>query len=184
MILRIAIGIVVTILLLVIAVFAGLQIQPAPLSPLHKTTGQVTTVPLPAGLPAPVERFYHKLYGENIPVIQSAVITGRATVRPPGMPTFPARFRFTHDADKGYRHYIEATVFGLPLLTVSSRIPPAPQFGWTMANRGRYSTLKISYSMWMFNNIFASPDRDAPGIHAHAQAMLDPHSALARNSGR
>jgi hypothetical protein len=29
------------------------------------------------------------------------------------------RFRFTHDAGQDYRHYIEATLFGLPLLKVN-----------------------------------------------------------------
>jgi hypothetical protein len=33
--------------------------------------------------------------------------------------TFPGRFRFTHDAGQGYRHYIEATLFGLPLMKVN-----------------------------------------------------------------
>jgi hypothetical protein len=35
-----------------------------------------------------------------------------------GMP-FPARFRFTHIAGQGYRHYIETTIFGLPLMKVN-----------------------------------------------------------------
>ena len=33
--------------------------------------------------------------------------------------TFPARFRFTHDAGRGYRHYIEATLFRLRLMKVN-----------------------------------------------------------------
>jgi len=33
--------------------------------------------------------------------------------------TFPGRFRFTHDAGQGYHHYIEATVFGLPVMKVN-----------------------------------------------------------------
>lgn len=32
---------------------------------------------------------------------------------------FPARFRFTHTAGQGYRHYIEAALFGLPVLRVN-----------------------------------------------------------------
>jgi hypothetical protein len=35
--------------------------------------------------------------------------------------TFPARFRFTHLAGQGYRHYIEATFFGIPILKVNER---------------------------------------------------------------
>jgi hypothetical protein len=35
-----------------------------------------------------------------------------------GIP-FPARFRFTHVAGQDYRHYIEATFFGLPVMKVN-----------------------------------------------------------------
>jgi hypothetical protein len=67
-----------------------------------------------------VERFYRQTYGENIPLIKSAVITGRGTIRPiKGGPTLPVRFRFTHEAGRNYRHYLEAALFGLPLLKVN-----------------------------------------------------------------
>jgi hypothetical protein len=33
--------------------------------------------------------------------------------------TFPTRFRFTHIAGQGYRHYIETTVYGLPVMKVN-----------------------------------------------------------------
>jgi hypothetical protein len=56
-------------------------------------------------------------------VITSAVITGRAQLRIPstGGPTVQARFRFTHEAGTNYRHYIEATWFGLPLMQVEEQ---------------------------------------------------------------
>ena len=57
-------------------------------------------------------------YGELVPVVESFVVTGRAKMRVMGI-TFPARFRFTHIAGQGYRHYIEATVFGLPVMKVN-----------------------------------------------------------------
>ncbi|MGH8246898.1 MAG: DUF6544 family protein, partial [Gammaproteobacteria bacterium] len=76
------------------------------------------TIPVPKDLPVPVERFYRKIHGENLPLIESAVISGRAEMRI-GRITFPGRFRFTHDAGHGYRHYIEATFFGLPLMKVN-----------------------------------------------------------------
>jgi hypothetical protein len=99
----------------------GRKIKPAPFPPFPQQPPKLETVPLPAGLPAPVERFYRQIYGENVPLIKSAVITGRATLRLPskGGIIFPARFRFTHEAGKNYRHYIEATFFGLPLMKVN-----------------------------------------------------------------
>lgn len=115
-----ALLILVGILLALIAVgWIGLTIKPAPFPLFPQQTPPLATVPLPQGLPAPVERFYRLVYGEQVPVITSAVLTGRATMRPFGPINLPARFRFTHEAGKGYRHYIEATFFGIPFLKVN-----------------------------------------------------------------
>ena len=99
----------------------GLRIKPQPFAAFPQQQPQLETVPLPDGLPAPVERFFRQLYGERLPVIESAVISGRARMRPVGNITLPARFRFTHAAGQGYRHYIEATFFGFPVLRVDER---------------------------------------------------------------
>ncbi len=110
--------------ILIVLIFLGwlgVQIQPSSFAAYPQKSGEIKTMPLPQGLPAPVEKFYHQLYGANIPVITSAVITGRATMRPAGPVALPARFRFTHDAGKSYRHYIEATFFGLPLLAPNEK---------------------------------------------------------------
>ena len=98
--------------------WVGLQIQPAAFSALPAQAELPATIALPAGFPAPVERFYRQIYGANVPLIHSAVISGRAKLRLGGI-TFPGRFRFTHSAGQGYRHYIEATLFGLPLFKVN-----------------------------------------------------------------
>ena len=108
-------GVVVVLILLG---WLGLRMTPQPLPAFDRQAAVAQTVPLPDGLPAPVERFYRQVYGESVPVIESAVLSGRATMRINGI-TFPARFRFTHDAGQGYRHYIEATIFGLPLMKVN-----------------------------------------------------------------
>jgi hypothetical protein len=119
------------ILILVGAIFAilllgwlGLKIKPKPFPAFPGATPRLEMVPLPAGLPVPVERFYrqtsHQAGGERVPLIDSAVVTGRARMRIKGV-TFPARFRFTHLAGQGYRHYIEVTFFGLPLMKVNER---------------------------------------------------------------
>ena len=96
----------------------GLQIKPASFLPYPEKTPALKTVPLPTGLPAPVERFYKTVYGDEIPVIESVVIKGRADISPFGI-KFPARFLFVHNAGKDYRHYIEATWFGIPFMKVN-----------------------------------------------------------------
>lgn len=97
----------------------GLQVQPASFPVFAQAQGKLETIPLPGGLPAPVARFYRKLYGDNIPVIHSAVISGRAALRPVGPISLPSRFRITHIAGQDYRHYIEATIFGIPILKIN-----------------------------------------------------------------
>ena len=101
--------------------WVGIRVQPAPFPSVEVAPVAPKTVPLPSGLPAPVERFYRQLYGERVPVVESAVITGRGTMRIPPLfnLTFPARFRFTHEAGRNYRHYIEVTLFGLPFFKVN-----------------------------------------------------------------
>ena len=96
----------------------GLRIQPASFSTFPQTGSVVEYVPLPTDLPAPVERFYRQVYGTEVPVITSVVLSGRASMRVNGL-RLQGRFRFTHDAGKGYRHYIEATFFGLPLFKIN-----------------------------------------------------------------
>jgi hypothetical protein len=114
------------ILLIIIGVLAvlfflgwlGLQIKPKPFSVYPEKTPELKTIPLPEGLPAPVERFYKTVYGENIPVVETAVFKGRAVISPFGV-KLPARFLFVHNVGKDYRHYIEATWFGMPIMKVN-----------------------------------------------------------------
>jgi hypothetical protein len=96
----------------------GFQFKPAAFPGYEAQSAEVQTIPLPAGLPAPVERFYRTVYGDSIPVIETAVFQGRATISPFGM-KMPARFVFVHNAGRDYRHYIEVTWFGMPLLKVN-----------------------------------------------------------------
>ena len=105
-------------LLLVLGLVFGLRVKPAPFPMFTGQSAPPETIPLPAGLPQPVERYYRQTYGADIPVIQSAVLSGRGTVRFMGI-TFPARLRFSHVSGKDYRHYIEATFFGYPVFKVN-----------------------------------------------------------------
>lgn len=100
--------------------WVGFQMRPARFSALPLEAVAVETVPLPEGLPEPVERYYREIYGDEIPVITSAVIGGRAQLRINGIP-MKGRYRFTHIAGQGYRHYIDVTWFGIPLLQVNER---------------------------------------------------------------
>ena len=92
----------------------GFQIKPKPFPAYPEQSPVLDKIPLPDGLPAPVERFYKLVYGDEIPVIETVVINGRAQISPFGV-KLPARFIFVHNAGKDYRHYIEATWFGLPI---------------------------------------------------------------------
>lgn len=99
--------------------WVGLQIPPAPFPNVGPAPAPPETIALPAGLPAPVERFYRSQYGDAIPVINTAVITAHGAMRPVGPIFMPMRFRFIHEAGQSYRHYIEVTFFGLPVMQVN-----------------------------------------------------------------
>jgi hypothetical protein len=107
------------IVLLIVVGWAGLRVVPAQFPAFTGAPGTVGTIPIPAGLPGPVDRLYRVVYGDRVPVIHSVVISGRAEIRPFGRPTLQARFRFTHVAGRSYRHYIEATFFGLPVMKIN-----------------------------------------------------------------
>jgi hypothetical protein len=96
----------------------GFQFKPKPFSPYPESAPELKTIPLPAGLPAAVEQFYKTVYGDQIPVIETVLIKGRGTMAPFGL-KMPARFVFVHNAGKDYRHYFEATFFGLPIMKVN-----------------------------------------------------------------
>ena len=106
-------------------------------------------MPLPDGLPAPVERYYRQTYGDEVPVVHSVVITGRGKIRPFGL-WLPARYRFTHDAGKGYRHYIEATWFGIPIMKVNERyidLKAKMELPW-MTDEGEKLDQAANIGMW------------------------------------
>lgn len=116
------IGIILAVVVaLLVLLWVGLNIQPAPFEDYPQSSPTLEMIPLRSGLPAPVERFYQKIYGDQIPVINTVIMTGRASVRPAGPVSFPARFRFVHEVGQNYRHYIEATIFGIPVMTVNER---------------------------------------------------------------
>ena len=114
------------ILLIVVSILAGVtllgwlgfQIKPRSFSPYPQAAPELKTIPLPSGLPAPVERFYKTVYGNKIPLVETVVFKGHASMAPFGV-KMPARFVFVHQAGKNYRHYFEATFFGFPIMKVN-----------------------------------------------------------------
>ncbi len=82
--------------------------------PYPEPTRFMETEALPEGLPEPVRRHFLMVVGERVPVITSAVLTGRASMRLKGI-TLPVRFRMAHEAGRSHRHYFEAVALGLKL---------------------------------------------------------------------
>ena len=100
---------------------AGTDVAPAPFPEFPEPSRPPAAhLPMPDSLPEPVRRWLSGVYGTEVPVVRSVVVTGRARIKPFGV-WLPARFRFAHDAGQGYRHYIEATWFGRPFLAVNER---------------------------------------------------------------
>ncbi len=101
-----------------IVLWLGLKVKPRSFAAFPQQSQQLETIPLPSGLPAPVERFYRTVYGDEVPVIKTVVIKGRAFLSPMGF-KMPARFIFVHNTGMDYRHYIEATWFGIALMKIN-----------------------------------------------------------------
>ncbi len=116
--LRVLLWLVGGLLIVFFAGWIGISIKPASFEPFSQAQPELEKIPLPDNLPVPVERFYRTIYGESIPLIKSAVISGSAEMRIAGI-RFQGRFRFTHQAGQDYRHYIEITFFGLPVMKVN-----------------------------------------------------------------
>jgi len=114
-------------LLIFLGIFAGLslliwlgtKILPKPFASYAEENPKIEqTMPIPKDLPEPVDQFYRQVYGDRVPVIDSFILTGRGRLRFKGI-TLPTRLRFIHQAGKGYRHYIETTLWGVPIMQVN-----------------------------------------------------------------
>ena len=103
-------------------VWIGLRIK-SPQLPAYAgiVPNQLELITIPAGLPAPVERYYQAVaVNGKLPVVYSAVFTGHGKLRFMGI-AFPGRARFTHEAGYGYRHYLDISFWGLPMMKVNER---------------------------------------------------------------
>jgi hypothetical protein len=95
----------------------GLKVRPAPFPVPSTRTPPPDTVPLPPGLPPPVERYFRAVMGDRVPLVETVVVSGRGSLRLAGL-TLPMRVRFSHAAGRSYRHDIDCTWFGLPIVRV------------------------------------------------------------------
>ena len=115
---KIIVTIAIVLIALVVIGWLGLQVQPRPFAILPLGHTPTTTIPIPSGLPAPVERYLRATYGDQIPQVQTVVLTGRGRMRPFGI-WLPVRYIMIHNVGSDYRHYFEATFFGIPFLRVN-----------------------------------------------------------------
>lgn len=109
--------VLVSVVLLTGVVWVGLQVEPAPYPEIEQEPVELSSTELPEDLPAPVRRYFLEAVGEQVPLVESALVSGRAKLRLFGL-RFPARFRFAYLAGQAYRHEIEVTLFGYPLMKV------------------------------------------------------------------
>jgi hypothetical protein len=137
----------------------GLRVPPAPFPPYPAPDVRLERVPLPEGLPPPVARYYRAVFGgETVPLVHSAVLTGRGTLRF-GPLVLPTRYRFTHEAGHNYRHYFEATWFGWPVLTVNEAYLDGRgrmEFPFGIAVEGPKTSSAANLGMWAESMAFPS----------------------------
>jgi Family of unknown function (DUF6544) len=165
-------------LLLILIVIFGLKVRPGPFTSFLISYTNSETIPLPEGLPAPVDRFYRQTYGDRIPVYHSAVVSGRGSVRFMGI-TFPARLRFSHVSGRDYRHYIEATFYGLPVIKVNEFYVDGQYrlelpFGVVQNDPGIASA--ANQGLW--SETLAYPAYFLTDLRVHWEAIDDTHASL------
>ena len=90
----------------------GLRIRPKPLTP-PKSKG-FSYAPLPPDLPKPVKRHYELVYGEQAPVVETAVLLGRAQFKM-GL-WMQMRFAAYHLLGHNFLRDMEVTWFNIPFL--------------------------------------------------------------------
>jgi hypothetical protein len=85
-------------------------------TPIEAPGRDAGTVPLPAGLPAPVERYYRVTCGNQAPRADTFVLWGTARLK--FGPRLSARFCVYHNAGRDFVRNIDLTWFNIPYTTV------------------------------------------------------------------
>ena len=163
---------------IILVLWLGFQIKPQHFKALAQPQPEMETMEIPQGLPKPVENFYRSVYGEKAPIINSLVIIGHGRVRQFGI-WLPTRFAMIHNAGKDYRHYFEATFFGIPVLKINEGYIDGQSFFespmgtyYNDANSNQGANLALWAEGAWFPSLWISDPR------AHWQAIDDTTAAL------
>lgn len=105
-----------TMMILLTIAGLGFHIDSKSFSPYPDTTPELATVPLPSDLPAPVERYLNIIMGDQIPVIESAVVQGRGKSKI-SLIRMPVRFKGYYTSSQEFYRYMEVTWYRFPILT-------------------------------------------------------------------
>jgi hypothetical protein len=160
----------------------GLQVPPSALPPYPDDSTSLESIAVPSSLPPPVARYVRVALGGDLRRVDSAVLTGRGRLRVSGI-TFPARLRFIHAAGRAYRHYIEATWFGLPLLRVNEwyrdgharlELPFGTVSDEPKVDAGANLALWGEEAFWLPSVVFSDPRVRWESINATSARLLVP----------
>lgn len=102
---------------LVLVGWLGLQVRPARVPALtsSRSSAPVRVVPIPTGLPAPVERWYRADYPQGLPVYDSLAMGGTGVMRI-GPLSLPFRHRVEVRPGEGFYRTMDITWFGFRVL--------------------------------------------------------------------
>ncbi len=97
----------------------GLQVQPTNLPPPDDKPNDLGAVAIPSSMPGPVRRYFQTTIGNEVPLISSLVVYGRARANFGFW--MPLRYRLVHHPGYAFERYMEVTWFGMPILKAVDR---------------------------------------------------------------
>lgn len=113
-------AIFVVLIALFIIGWLGFRVRAKPFIVPTQQSRDLGKVRAPQNLPQPVCRYMQTLFGDEIPVVDTAVISGWVQLRIAGIP-LKGRFQIYHNAGRDYYHHIQITWFGIPVMSVHER---------------------------------------------------------------
>lgn len=168
-----------------ILLWDALQIKPTPFQIVPHSLVPPQTIPLPTGLPAPVERFYRLTYGERVPVIKTAILTGRGWMRLFGI-TFPVRFRFNYETGCNFRSYFELTLFGIPVMKANeyfvdgklrAELPGGVEEGSQKLTQAANARMWIEHLYWLPAVLLTTPGVSWQPVDAVTALLVVPSAS-------